>query len=231
MIAWTSHRRKQVKVALHIQKVHWNTNRWQILQKARPLSLHHHQWQPFLLKRRNDWILQLLFNPSFPIQLLTSWMTDKFLHTTRVWRCKFTTPACRHHCMYSVSINSCIEKLSSYVNKQANVYTLSCLLPTTTWGVYQPFKDHSRKLCNPITNEPITIWIIGHIASTWFTCGNMPEKQVLVTIIPLSDALAMQSTRLIARLTVPPAGIDIVFHLQVWNLTTHNYFRSSQFRC
>lgn len=117
--------------------------------------------------------------------------------------------------MYSVSIDSCIEKLSSYVNKQANIYALGCLLPTATWGVYQPFKDHSRELCNPITNEPITIWIVGHIASTWFTHGNVPEKQASVTIVPLSDALATQSTRLIARLTVPPAGIDIVLHLHV----------------
>lgn len=148
-----------------------------------------------------------------------------------VWNCTFISPACELYGLYWVSINSCINKLSSYVNKQANIYALSCLLPTATWGVYQPFNDHLCELCNPVTNESITIWIISHITSTWFVHGSMPEKQVSITIIPLSDALASQSTQLIMGLTVPPSSIDFVFLSHVCHLTTYNTFRCLWFWC
>ena len=61
-----------------------------------------------------------------------------------------------------------INTLSQYVNKTANVYTLGHILLSATWGKYQPSNDHSKELCNPVTNKVVVIWIVGHIITTWF---------------------------------------------------------------
>ena len=64
---------------------------------------------------------------------------------------------------------------------------------------------------------------MGHIASTWFVCSNIPEKQASIMVVPLSDMLAFQSTRLLAGLSVPPIGIAHSFLFKtlqtnkIWN--------------
>ncbi|KAF8443748.1 hypothetical protein L210DRAFT_792043, partial [Boletus edulis BED1] len=97
-----------------------------------------------------------------------------------------------------------INALSSFVDKEANVYALGSILLTATWGSYQPFKDHRDLLCNPVTNVPIVVWTVGHIASAWFLKRGVPEKQAAVTVIPLSNMLGAQTSRLLGGLAIPP---------------------------
>ncbi|KAF8451060.1 hypothetical protein L210DRAFT_791156, partial [Boletus edulis BED1] len=96
-----------------------------------------------------------------------------------------------------------INTLSSFVNREANVYALGSILPTATWGSYEPFQDHRHQLCNPLTNIPIVVWMVGHIGSMWFLKQGKPEKQAAVTVIPLSHSLAAQTTRLLGGLANP----------------------------
>lgn len=96
-----------------------------------------------------------------------------------------------------------LEQLSVYINKAADIYALPRLLPTATWGTYQPGNDQRNSLCNPATNRPITIWIIGHIVSVWFAKDGVPDRQGSVTIVPLSTELTEQTGQLLARLSGP----------------------------
>ncbi|KAF8133834.1 hypothetical protein EV363DRAFT_1295276 [Boletus edulis] len=70
---------------------------------------------------------------------------------------------------YNKVLQQRIKTLSSYINKDAIVYALGKLLPTTTWGIFQPQANRRNELCDPATNDPIIIWTVGHVASSWFT--------------------------------------------------------------
>ncbi|KAG1839202.1 hypothetical protein DFJ58DRAFT_859695 [Suillus subalutaceus] len=96
-----------------------------------------------------------------------------------------------------------LQKLSEYTNAKANIYALGRLLPTATWGQYKPINDRSKVLCNPATNEPLTIWVVGQIAKMWFTKFGNLEKQATIMIMPLSKSLAQQSTLLLAKMSSP----------------------------
>ncbi|KAG6369644.1 hypothetical protein JVT61DRAFT_14140 [Boletus reticuloceps] len=85
-----------------------------------------------------------------------------------------------------------IYQLSNYAKKQANVYSNSNILPAATWGKYHSLSDRSKQLCNPESNEVLTIWITGHIVSTWFERDGYPDKQASVMIMPLSEELRSQ---------------------------------------
>ncbi|KAI6143265.1 hypothetical protein BKA82DRAFT_35599 [Pisolithus tinctorius] len=83
-----------------------------------------------------------------------------------------------------------IQTLSAYSNPEANTFALGHILPSATWGAADTFEDRSKILCNPKTNEPINIWILGHITNTWFMKNGAPDNQCSVTILPLSLTLA-----------------------------------------
>ncbi|KAF8433751.1 hypothetical protein L210DRAFT_878203, partial [Boletus edulis BED1] len=97
-----------------------------------------------------------------------------------------------------------IDTLSTYVNKKANVYALGKLLPTATWGNFQPQSDCRNELCNPATNEPVIIWTVRHITTSWFARNSEPERQASITVIPVSQSVAEQYALLLAGLCTPP---------------------------
>lgn len=83
--------------------------------------------------------------------------------------------------------------------------------------------DHRNELCNPMTNWPITLWVVGHVASTWFLKDGFPEKQASLTVIPLSHALGRQTVRVMAGLSVPQLG----FTLCIYNLAFFSTFTAA----
>ena len=114
-------------------------------------------------------------------------------------------------CAWTANVNICnygrrIHTLSSFVDKTAHVYALGKILPTATWRTYQPFGDHRSELCNPVTNDPIVVWTVGHVASAWFLRNGYPEKQASITIVPLSHTLMHQTACLLNGLASPPIG-------------------------
>ncbi|KAF8136452.1 hypothetical protein EV363DRAFT_1120863, partial [Boletus edulis] len=111
---------------------------------------------------------------------------------------------------YNKGLRQRIETLSMYVNQKANVYALGKLLPTATWGIFQPQNDCRNELCNPATNEPVIIWTVGHIATSWFARNGEPERQASITVIPVSQSLAEQYALLLAGLSTPP--LSAVFY-------------------
>jgi hypothetical protein len=96
-----------------------------------------------------------------------------------------------------------LQKLSEYTNPKANIYALGMLLLTATWGQYKLINDRSKVLCNPVTNEPITIWVVRKIAQMWFAKFSIPEKQASITIMLLLKSLAQQSTVLLTKMSSP----------------------------
>lgn len=57
-----------------------------------------------------------------------------------------------------------------------------------------------------MTGEPLTVWVVGHIAKMWFMKQGRPDNQASITVIPLSQALAQQSATLFAKLSKPPTS-------------------------
>ncbi|KIN94432.1 hypothetical protein M404DRAFT_35058 [Pisolithus tinctorius Marx 270] len=96
-----------------------------------------------------------------------------------------------------------IKILSTYCNSDANTFGLRCILPTATWGMTDPYEDHSKVLCNPSTNEPINIWLLGHITSTWFMKNSAPDSQCSITILSLSSKLGQYANRLLSEFSSP----------------------------
>lgn len=115
---------------------------------------------------------------------------------------------------YTDLLKSRLQKLSDYANQKAAVYALGKLLPTATWGQYKPVNDRSKTLCDPATGEPLTIWVVGHIARKWFARNGVPESQASITILPLSQNLARQSAQLLAKFSNPTLPVNAQ--------TTHN---------
>ncbi|KIN96425.1 hypothetical protein M404DRAFT_33314 [Pisolithus tinctorius Marx 270] len=101
-----------------------------------------------------------------------------------------------------------IRMLSTYSNIEANTFALGHLLPTATWGTTDMFKDRSKIVCNPETNEPINIWILGHITNTWFIKNGTPDNQCSITILPLSSTLGQYASRLLSELSTPTLSIN-----------------------
>lgn len=71
------------------------------------------------------------------------------------------------------------------------------------WGRSDPYTDHSKILCNPVTDEPILIWMVGHISSTWFLRNHEPDRQCSVTIVPISKTAGRCANQLICGFSQP----------------------------
>ncbi|KAI6154727.1 hypothetical protein BKA82DRAFT_4010505 [Pisolithus tinctorius] len=102
-----------------------------------------------------------------------------------------------------------LQTLSTYSNVDANTFALRHLLANASWGMTTAFDDHSKLLCNPKTNEPINIWILGHISSTWFIKNGEPDNQCSVTILPLSSDLGQYANQLISALSTPALPVNV----------------------
>ncbi|KAG1721598.1 hypothetical protein EDB19DRAFT_1917205 [Suillus lakei] len=109
---------------------------------------------------------------------------------------------------YNKALKFRLQKLSEYCNAKANIYALGKLLPSATWGPYKPINDRSKVLCDPATGEPLTIWVVGHIAKMWFAKRGKPENQAAMTILPLSQELAKQSGTLLAKFSSPMLSLN-----------------------
>ncbi|KAI6145137.1 hypothetical protein BKA82DRAFT_4424707 [Pisolithus tinctorius] len=83
---------------------------------------------------------------------------------------------------YPTTLKSHIEKLISFENPRSNIYSLAALLPTASWGRNDPYTDRSKMLCDPVSNEPLLIWMVGHHLLThllvWYV---LPVGKVLST--------------------------------------------------
>ncbi|KIO05051.1 hypothetical protein M404DRAFT_25678 [Pisolithus tinctorius Marx 270] len=101
-----------------------------------------------------------------------------------------------------------LQMLSTYSNVDANTFALGHLLPNATWGTTTAFDDRSKLLCNPKTNEPINIWILGHISSTWFLKNGDPDNQCSVTVLLLSSNLGQYANQLVSEFSTPMLPIN-----------------------
>ncbi|KAG1856867.1 hypothetical protein C8R48DRAFT_674831 [Suillus tomentosus] len=109
---------------------------------------------------------------------------------------------------YNDKLRARIGKLSTFSNAKAGVFALGCLLPNATWGPYKAVGDRSKMICDPMTGEPLTVWVVGHIARLWFMRQGCPENQASITVIPLSQTLAQQSATLLAKLSKPQTIVE-----------------------
>ncbi|KIO00969.1 hypothetical protein M404DRAFT_29177 [Pisolithus tinctorius Marx 270] len=89
---------------------------------------------------------------------------------------------------YPPQLLSHLRKLSTFTNAQANTYALGLLPTMLTWGKPDPYEDCSKQLCDPLTNQPVTVWVPGHITNVWFMKNGIPDHQCSTTILPLSRA-------------------------------------------
>ncbi|KAG2739181.1 hypothetical protein P692DRAFT_201811669 [Suillus brevipes Sb2] len=104
---------------------------------------------------------------------------------------------------YDEALKAQLKALSEYTNPKAHIYAFGKLLPTATWGPYKPINDRSKILCDPATGEPLTIWVVGHIAKMWFMKQGNPESQASITVMPLSQTLGKQSSLLLTKFSNP----------------------------
>ncbi|KAG1788903.1 hypothetical protein EV424DRAFT_1355940 [Suillus variegatus] len=109
---------------------------------------------------------------------------------------------------YDDTLKLRLQKLSEYTNSNANIYALSKLLPTATWGPYRAVNNRSKVLCDPATGDPLTIWAVGCIAKMWFMRQGKPESQASITILPLSQTLAKQSGQLLTKFSNPVLNLN-----------------------
>ncbi|KAG1842480.1 hypothetical protein C8R48DRAFT_781076 [Suillus tomentosus] len=109
---------------------------------------------------------------------------------------------------YNDRLRARIGKLSTFSNVKAGVFALGCLLPNATWGPYKAVGDRSKTICDPMTGEPLTVWVVGHIARLWFMRQGRLENQASITVIPLSQTLAQQSAMLLAKLSKPQTVVE-----------------------
>ncbi|KIN94055.1 hypothetical protein M404DRAFT_35428 [Pisolithus tinctorius Marx 270] len=109
----------------------------------------------------------------------------------------------------------CLQTLSTYSNVDTNTFALRHLLANASWGMTTAFDDHSKLLCNPKTNEPINIWILGHISSTWFIKNDEPDNQCSMTILPLSSDLGQYANQLILALSTPALHMSYICSFSV----------------
>ncbi|KAI5981378.1 hypothetical protein EDD15DRAFT_2129031, partial [Pisolithus albus] len=94
--------------------------------------------------------------------------------------------------------------LSTYENPTADVYSLVHIPLSACWGKNDPYTNRSKILCNPATDEPILIWLLGCISSMWFMRNSEPDRQCSVTIVSLSRDLSCYANRLICGFSSPP---------------------------
>ncbi|KAI5988182.1 hypothetical protein EDD15DRAFT_2371567 [Pisolithus albus] len=105
---------------------------------------------------------------------------------------------------YPSALLNRLQTLSTYENSTANVYSLARIPLSSCWGKNNPYTNRSKILCNPSTDEPIVIWLMGHISSTWFMRNSEPDRQCSVTIVPLSTDLSRYANRLLCGFSSPP---------------------------
>lgn len=84
------------------------------------------------------------------------------------------------------------------------LYGISMLPKDTHWGRKTDFENKERMLCDPATNKPYLIWIVGRISATWFVERGEHAEKPSVTIIPVDIEDATVTTGLLTRLAKPP---------------------------
>ena len=88
-----------------------------------------------------------------------------------------------------------------YTDKQ--LYAISTLLKTASWGRRSHYENQGRILCNAKDNKPYLIWIVGWVSFAWFVgTGNYAEKP-RITIIPVNSNNANMTIKMLTKLAKP----------------------------
>ena len=88
-----------------------------------------------------------------------------------------------------------------YTDKQ--LYAISTLLKTASWGRRSHYENQGRILCNAKDNKPYFIWIVEWVSFAWFVgTGNYAEKPS-ITIIPVNLNNANMTIKTLTKLAKP----------------------------
>lgn len=101
-----------------------------------------------------------------------------------------------------------LAKMLVYTNEAEGIYALSRVpIRRLEWGSTELT---IMRLCTPRTNKPITVWVVGSIASLWFFDpreGELNEK-VSIGVKPLTNHAMNVGKRILERLSQPASGED-----------------------
>jgi hypothetical protein len=84
-----------------------------------------------------------------------------------------------------------------------HTYAIGTLPHDVSWGQTKEFDDKAAILCQPGTNNPCTIWILGKASKMWFYDRGSPANQVSITIIPLNPEDGVTAKKLLSSRSHP----------------------------
>ena len=97
-----------------------------------------------------------------------------------------------------------MRAFANYVNPDRHIFSFDLLPASAAWGHKIPFDDKSGVLCDPDTNEPYVLWLIGRASNLWFFNSNMEaQNRVNISIVPLTVGTSYHARRLLTQLSNP----------------------------
>lgn len=93
---------------------------------------------------------------------------------------------------------------AAYLNKR--LFSISMLPSVARWGRRTDFQNTERVLCDPDSNKPYLIWLVGRVSFAWFVERGEYAEKPNITIIPVDAADATLTASWLTRLAKPARG-------------------------
>ncbi|KAJ7442828.1 hypothetical protein B0H11DRAFT_2251288 [Mycena galericulata] len=77
-------------------------------------------------------------------------------------------------------------KLATFADPERAVFAITKLPGDVDWGLPTAFNNASNFLCGKGTSKPVSVWILGEVASTWwFDRDGFPAQRIALSVQPL----------------------------------------------
>ncbi|KAJ6601243.1 hypothetical protein DFH09DRAFT_559161 [Mycena vulgaris] len=88
------------------------------------------------------------------------------------------------------------------------IYSAQNLPADCIWGSESAFGNLSKILCQKDTAQPISIWVVGEVASAWmFQRNGDPADRAAINFVPLSPEMRQICATQLRELSVPVASV------------------------
>lgn len=93
---------------------------------------------------------------------------------------------------------------AAYSNKR--LFSISMLPSDARWGRRTDFENKERVLCDPASNKPYLVWLVGRVSFAWFVERGEYAEKPNITIIPVDVGDATLTASWLTRLAKPARG-------------------------
>lgn len=107
-------------------------------------------------------------------------------------------------CSRAHNFNSRLRSITNFSDRKRGIYAVQNAPRDANWGVPSAFNNTASILCHKGTSFPVTLWIVGEMAESWFfDRDGEPAARVTTAILPLDPDIRRICAEQICTLSEP----------------------------